>query len=110
MSGMPTFVRRNIALRANDRLDQVAELLASGDDEIAVRAREHLAVLYLAVRAVLESHTADPDGRCAGCATTRRWWSRRARYPCVIRRQTLWILGNKPPGSAASPVRWGTGR
>lgn len=110
MSGMPSFVRRNVPLRANDRLDQVAALLASGDDELAVRAREHLTVLYLAVRAVLDSHTADPGGACAGCAPRRRWWCRPVQHPCPIRRKTLWILGNKPPGTQATPVRWGAGR
>lgn len=110
MTGLTSFVRRNVPLRDNDRLDQVAALLACGDDELAVHAREHLTVLYQAVRAVLGSHTADASGACSGCMPGRRWWGRPVRHPCSVRRRTLWTLANTPPGTQAAPVRWGARR
>jgi hypothetical protein len=92
-----TAVRRNVGLRAGDRMFRIGQLLVSGTDaEFAVDGRGHLAALYRAVRRVLEVHGSDLDGGCAGCGYGRRRLLRGLPpSPCPTRRTVLRALSEE---------------
>lgn len=89
-----TAVRRNVALRAGDRMFRIGQLVVFGtDEEIAADGRAHLAVLYRTVRRVLEVHGNDLDGGCAGCGHGRGRLRRSAN--CPTRRAVLRVLSEE---------------
>lgn len=91
-----TAVRRNVAVRAGDRMFRVGQLVAPGaDDQIDTDVRAHLAVLYRTVQRVLEVHGPNFDGGCAGCCngSGRRWAT--SSTSCSTRKLVLRCLSEE---------------
>jgi hypothetical protein len=87
----------------HEHLAAVAQLAARGDDHsVAELARAELPRIIAAVKALLDEHQPDENGRCSTCRT--RWWSRRLPSPCrayLSAQLSLTVAGEQSPGGGA---------
>ncbi|GLZ29632.1 hypothetical protein Lesp02_18220 [Lentzea sp. NBRC 105346] len=92
----PVTVFRQLDRSLRDHLSTLESLAQRGDDQTAIAlARNELPRIVAVVRALLDQHQPDENGRCPTCRRGR--WSRRAPAPCraYIGAQLCLMLGEQ---------------